>query len=219
MTPKRRRRPNRPAPPWLPDWKREQSYPRTLSLDEWRWQFLRRRREYQDAYEAAPDEGWESAFLAAGKTWTAEIRSATPQQKRKYGVPHLLDPATPKVPLGYFRQAPAIIQGASHGMIHQWNETGFTLALVDLTAPLDPQLSKLARMLTAKAKERGFRPKRADQPLWRRHLRVLDAYAVGASPDAIGANLHDDMPPKSTVSRWHRAAKAKQKQLTDRVKN
>src|SRR5690606_10748978 len=81
MTPKRRRRPNRPAPPWLPDWKREQSYPRTLSLDEWRWQFLRRRREYQDAYEAAPDEGWESAFLAAGKTWTAEIRSATPQQK------------------------------------------------------------------------------------------------------------------------------------------
>lgn len=203
-------------PAWLPKWRDARAYPVNLTLAEWRWQFLRRRQDYQKDFESLTD-AHNSRFLVGKRVVSAIQKTATPALMKKYGVTTLLDPACPDVPQGYFPSAPAFNVQAGHEQADLWSEMGYTLCRIDLAAPLDQQLRGLKSALQQEARRRGIAPGgRREQKHWQRCLRVLDAYAAGEPPDAIIRKLHDLTAPNQTASAWRAAARKQQKILTGR---
>ncbi len=207
-----------PAPDWLPDWKGTKGYPMiNAPIMVWRWQFLRRRADYQRDFARLPDSCETVTFLNGRGTLEAVLKPAAKAMMRKYGVAQLLDPATPACYPEFFPRAPAWNVHSSPGRQFADDLMGFIRCRIDLAEPISDQLRFLKPHLEAEQKKRGFDPTKRERSKWLLYLRVLDAYASGASPHSIGSYLHEELPAKSTVSRWHAAARKQQDRLTLRA--
>ena len=85
--------------PWgLPDWTNPKAYPADLTYRVWRWEFLRRRNDYREAWDRwknyatiappiVPTRGLLSALPYDLKTETWE-----PDMKGRFGVHDIYDP-------------------------------------------------------------------------------------------------------------------------------
>lgn len=185
---------DRPPPAWLPNWRDAAGYPDPDALPgtsarwRWRWEFLRRCREYQS-------------------DWTEQADHPAEFWRERYGLTKPVDPASPEAsfvsPIRYWLQP--LERGDRRLSITQ--RAGTALVRFDLTLPLQPQFESAAFALRAwsldksdlkRAKvEAGFlvisnrrkgyqwRPSH-----WVRYLRLLDADATGAPTDEIGRILH-----------------------------
>lgn len=224
----------RSAPPsWLPDWRTEKGYPLdTAPVEQFRWEFLRRRPDFAADYELLKGPVLRVTFRNAGPSRTRiKGKKAPPDLVEKYGLETMLDPAEPVVPHRYFALAPIFNVGADAETMTTWDLQGYTLCRVDLAQPIGEQLSRLLPALKAEAKRRGLAPTGNRQSAqWRLYLRVLDAYAVAAAWSSILHTLHrawvnpndsadvkdstDLTQGKSTVSRWHRQARQQMKVMT-----
>lgn len=229
MTAKRRPAP----PPWLPDWRTVNSYPRdTAPVEQFRWEFLRRRPDYAADYEALTGPRQRVTFRNAGQgRLRVEGKKAPPDFVEKYGLAIMLDPAASEVPHRYFALPPSFNVGADAETMTTWDLQGYTLCRIDLAQPIGEQLSRLLPALKAEAKIRGLAPAgKRQKSQWRFYLRVLDAYAVPAAWSSILHTLHRDWvnpndsadvkdstdltQGKTTVSRWHRQARHQMKVMT-----
>jgi hypothetical protein len=216
---KRRTKKRPPPPAWLPDWKKRDAYPKeSARTAEWRWQFLRRRDDFQVAFASLPSDGALYSNSPHGR-WLK--KRATPEVAAQFGLDYILDPACPGCPLGYFPDAPTFNVLAIVDDQVAWDRMGLILCRVDLAAPLDAQMRALQISLRAEADRRGLRATgRREHKMWRTYLRVLDAYAVGADLATIGRTLDGRSQAAghapAEVSRWFKAAKKQQQVLTGR---
>lgn len=206
------------APAWLPDWRDAGAYPDAdAPLAEWRWQFLRRRIDYQADFENSPIEGAHYIRFSRlrGSEWLAKI--APPAQVRKYGLQQLRDPACPfgDGQRAHGASAPSLADDiAIDHRLSSLRDEGFLLVQVDLRAPVEPQLMQIRWAIADAAMERGFavpRDGRDGRKHWARHLRVLDAMAQSVPLKIFAEALHSDY---GTAEKWIRDAKQAQKILT-----
>lgn len=206
------------APAWLPDWRDASAYPSPdASTAQWRWQFLRRRNDYQADFENSPMEGAHYIRFSRlrDSEWLSKIASFA--QVRKYGLQQLLDPACPfedwQKPRGASVPSLADDIGIDH-RLSSLRDEGFLLVQVNLRAPVEPQLKQIRWAIADAAMERGFgvpRDGRDGRKHWARHLRVLDALAQNVPRKIFAEYLHSDY---GTAEKWIRDARQAQKILT-----
>jgi hypothetical protein len=203
-------------PAWLPDWRNAKLYPVKRSLADWRWQFLRRRLDYQQDFVAIETTEQMAFLIRSTKQIIKAVAKPAPAAlARRYGAPVLLDPASAHAPEGYFPASPAFNVNADHAQIDSWHGMGFSVCRIDLAAPLDQQLRVLKALLKQEAKRRGIAPAgRREYAKWNLYLRVLDAYAAGAEPAAIISHLHELTAANQKAFTWHAAARKQQAILT-----
>jgi hypothetical protein len=181
-------------PRWLPDWRNASGYPDpdapkgTTACARWRWEFLRRSRQYRSDWAertARPPEFWRAQYLLMDP----------------------VDPASPRAsfigPVLYWCRP--LARGDQTLTIQQ--RAGTALIQVDLTLPLQPQFKSAefalrpytldevdlkrakieAGFFVMSNRRKGYQWKPVD---WLRYLRLLDADSTGASTDEIGRILH-----------------------------
>lgn len=184
----------------VPDWRDGGGYPKPneLTLDEWRWEFLRRRSDYRTDY-MRPEE----KFIGESKG-----RYFERAHKMNYVAdPHLscLDLKTHGEKLGdiyppYFDIVFLDTSLSSH-YGYPWNDEKrprvepqpYHIDLrIDLTRPLTPQFNRF-RKLAAEAQKSWSKGGKVSRRLrtdkWPLYLRVLDARASGASYSQIAHAL------------------------------
>lgn len=199
----------------LAEWKGQGFFPNEQTLlSMWRWEFLRRRPDYQAAYAEQEERSqayWDALFAAEG--------AIGPDQKRSdfsdSGARHLSRMAEDfglelvRSPAWEFRITTPPLFAKSYGF-------GYSAALVqdrddwgrhivdariqqeqmliafDLSLPLGEQLKRAQSHLEAVQSERNgapIKPPRHHRRLWRKYLRVLDAREAGETFESIWENL------------------------------
>ena len=183
------------SPPlWLPDWHDASGYPDpgapkgTTTCHRWRWEFMRRSRQYQS--------DWAERAARSAEFWRAQYRLMGP-----------VDPESSRAsfigPVRYWIQP--LRKGDRVFPIQQ--RAGTALIQVDLTLPLKPQFESAefslrpstldeADLKRAKVeggffvmsnRSKGYQWKPTN---WLRYLRLLDADSTGAPTNEIGRILH-----------------------------
>lgn len=141
----------------IPDWRNAADYPKRLTHDQWRWEFLRRRDDYR--------QEWNDAERVPG--FLRHIR-------RDANARLLLDPRRPAAEVNQFELQIVPKPRAKDRLPWEF----------DVLAPIKPQLREVERVLRAmqaKApKVRAQRKPKAREYLWQNFLRALDAKAAGA---------------------------------------
>ncbi len=190
-------RKSKPAPPdWLPNCRDPSAYPARRSNNQWRWQFLRRREDYQTdfAQHYPQTRAYYAAIFRDDPKSRHHVSSIAkmPDSRAKYGVGFLLDPSREFTPPGFFEVAvPFGVDFASREQFDDWEKAGIQLVAFDLTKPLMPQFARAKPGLEELQRELHGKPKsvRQHRAHWATYLRVLDAYARGMSASAIGRTL------------------------------
>lgn len=184
----------------VPDWRDADAYPKPneLTLDEWRWEFLRRRSDYRTHFMQPEEE-----FIGDSKGLYFE---------RVYKISEVVDPHLSVLDLKTRKGEPDDIfpsyfditfvdTSLSHHYGHPWmNEKRpraepqpYHIDLrVDLTRPLRPQFEKFAKLAANAQKSWGKGRKihrRTHKAKWPLYLRVLDARASGATYSQISHAL------------------------------
>lgn len=207
-------------PAWLPNGLDESAYPTRLKLAQWRWQFLRRRVDYRQA--------WADIFSVAPKpsdpgfkTWEATYSD---YPRGVFGMLFVLDPSVPIAPFGLFvREPPFPVDYASGETFDRWADAGIQAVTFDLNKRLAPQLRLVGKSLERAQKEwlGGAPPDRQRPDKWRLYLRVLDAVehgipyskiAAALRPKIARADIHMDR--SAMVSDWLLQAKRTSEALT-----
>ncbi|CAN5158761.1 hypothetical protein BH24PSE2_BH24PSE2_17500 [soil metagenome] len=213
------RKAKRIPPGWLPDWRDETAYPSSLLRSEWRWQFLRRRDDYQSDYaewRGSHPEEWAGEFAAM---------VGNPESREKYGTHYLLDPATPAAPVGFFQPAaPYFIPRPPSPDVRLPDDPGLYAVVFNVNEPLTSQFERTQKILTEwqRAYGKKIRPKPEHRQAWAIYLRILDARAGGAILEEIGEALRllsarqrrDGISSKQKASDTYQAACETQMQLT-----
>lgn len=200
----------------IKDFRDSRAYPEPLNISAWRWEFLRRCSDYQEFYEAHKGE-------------------MPPPYSGQFGVDSLHDPMYDRsheifndggrlVGLPTFTDAQKWLDApwftperALHSMLNthtMLQSGGKTLAVIDLTLPLDLQLEQLKRDIELKCQLDGLTPvlKTNRRQEWPVYLRILDARAEGLQPKAMAPILYpeeEDIYPDYKVTK--KIAKALQR--------
>lgn len=177
----------------IPDWRNAQSYPRKLSDQLWRWEFLRRREDYRDDWElhSSRNKEWygkhslEEYFLKQLKgpsgdgrvadNWETDPKSQgffvlMPNCLEKYGMENLCNPAIPR-PEHLILSGPRLLP------------PGGAIKSPAGALSIHPHYSLEAHVRTLKVALKlyrripDFRPPREHRELWSTYLRALDAEA------------------------------------------
>ncbi len=191
----------------LPDWRNPDAYPDSLSENQWRWEFLRRRKDYREDwllhFESSYRKNlqhYENMPLPEGvDSWNNHFSGCVnmPKSKEKYGVNFLLDPSLPNPAPGLFTHKNGFVVGyASDSQFEQYSHDGVHLVAIDINRPLTEQFKKAKELLSriqneVKGKvstEKKFKDK------WSFYLRFLDADTMrsmesGLTWDKIGEAL------------------------------
>lgn len=216
------------TPAWLPDWQDSDAYPAPddLTVNQWRWEFTRRRQDYQDDWEVyAPPSHRQAAEIhsQAGlpvpegySTWfEVPFESAEmPESEEKYGMCQLHDPAKPEIHAGYFStsRTPSLVTQTEHLSQAQLHEEHLAHYSFDLRKPIKPQIENARKHLEETqidlvGKPDSRRLHKAKLPLY---LRVLDARRSGATFEEIGTVVLEDQPGSWDWGPSEFAARAKQ---------
>jgi hypothetical protein len=186
----------------MPDWRDPNAYPADLTLTQWRWQFLRRREDYREdwnAFHPVCQARYLTAFrgfkvpmgIRSWEDHTARFADM-PGCREKYGTKFLLNPDEPQPALGLFvREAPYEVSFASAESFDRYREADVRLIAFELGASIPEQIEKAKHyLLTLQSERRGGRhDSRKHQRKWPLYLRVLDARVAGATFKQIGDTL------------------------------
>lgn len=187
---------------WRPDWRNPAAYPERLPRRQWRWEFLRRCKDYQADFEKFHPEYFRNQVeeyrgvpLPEGDSWESHFCSLAevPGSQDKYGVNFLFDPAEPKPPLGPFfaMEYPYGVTFAGEERHEEMEAQNIKLMAFDLKRPLAPQIKKADRYLGLIQSELVGSPReqRNHRTKWARYLRVLDGKAADAKANHIARVL------------------------------
>lgn len=198
----------------IPDWRDESAYPGPddLSMDEWRWQFLRRREDYRQDWLKHADSTYRY-YLARSRDSNDQIyygkEICTPNHPqfmaeyrgpRKYGLIGLPNPAIEKpwfasiTPHGH---EGSYVEGRGPGWLGSGELTeidlpeGFAAYTFDLRKPIPPQIKKAKNDLRDLQKHRRgkIEQRRRHQKKWPLYLRLLDAREIGEAWETIAYAL------------------------------
>lgn len=183
----------------VPDWHDVNAYPEPDAPNgQWRWEFLRRREDYREAWRAAYDAGqahYDEMDRHAG-VWgpgvsREDYREVLPFPDDRFPITLMRAPSWRYRPTpGLFRQE----GGAYHRMdaeseiVRVRMESPHACAyLFDLSKPLAPQLAKAGKYLeVVQAELHGtVKAPRHHRRLWPKYLRVLDARDAGETFESI----------------------------------
>ena len=208
------------VPEWLPDWRDESQYPdaKTTSARQWAWEFLRRNRLYQAAFDtyarpflgfagAVDDEhGREyerkqkkgAATVAAKSGKTVTIYGPTERFKADFGI---LTPRAPErsLPPPFVNHQASIISVPGGKEFQQINiaiNPAEVFAFFRLDNPLEPQIARFRKafddLVAAYAKKNKVDSPRYRPENFQQYLRILDGKAVKAK----GSELAKEIFPK-----------------------
>jgi hypothetical protein len=167
----------------IPNWTDRASYPKRAADRVWRWEFLRRRPDYREAWEGRQD-----AVSDNGSGILSVVTDDHETVMFQFGVPIIYDPrrSFDDWTLRFLFRAPS-------GFLvcydpHRRKGDRLVDYRFDLTKPLKSQLAKAERHLSALQKEVRGTPKtpRPSPELWSLYLRVIDARDCQASWQIIG---------------------------------
>ena len=187
----------------IPDWRDEDAYPAPdeLSMDEWRWEFLRRNAQYREDFarseDSFTDESKARYFERVYKLGhpvdpqrsVRDILSAEPEQDDFYfgnefgDIVRFVDTCISNIysPLGEIDERFSL------------NQEDYGLYLrINLRRPLPPQFEKFVEIaeISQKSWNQGKRfIRRPNIKKWPLYLRVLDARSVGATYKIIAHEL------------------------------
>ncbi len=155
----------------LPDWRIVEGYPVSLTDRIWRWEFLRRRPAYREAWL-----NWQNSVETEGGI-VAAVTDNHEAVIGQFGVPVLYDPSVQFddwVLMQLFRPASGFIVRYDP---KRRDDMRFADYQFDLTRPLEPQMTKARRHLEHLQKEihgkqNTPKPRRNN---WCLFLRALDA--------------------------------------------
>ena len=180
----------------VPHWRDTSSYPTVdkLTVDEWRWEFLRRNHDYRDLYRAPADifrgrgkkeyfrrvfgVAWiKSPYIPAyrrkpmGQLFLYQMSKENSQPFRTPG---------PDVPLNWLQGEEVSPQEYYHLDVR-----------LDLYKPITEQLNAI-RPIAAQHRQR-FTKRKKHSNQWPRYLQLLDARDQGAGYGLIRKVLYDDL--------------------------
>ncbi len=219
-------------PDWLPDWTKPHQYPdpKTTSLRQWAWEFLRRNPEYQqlwekfDALPPGPIYEGRSAYAYM------DIRE---RFEKEFGI---LDPAAPPMTIADpdFKWRLRFTNPPRYWILPiDWLEDDeFEMPEIDLEhsaevvlkfdvrLPLPRQINSAKMILETQAKRLAkaglLGGERAQIKKYQNYLRILDAKLSGATSKAIATDIlgikNDNPDYRGRVRETFKAAK----QLRDR---
>ena len=184
----------------VPDWRDGDAYPKSneLKLDEWRWEFLRRRSDYRIAYMRSEED-----FIGESKgrhfervykiNSVADPRLSVLDLKTRKG--KLSDIFPPDFYITFLDTSLSHLYGdpwVNEGRPRAEPQPYHIDLRVDLTRPLRPQFEKFAKLAANAQKSWGKGRKlqrRTHKAKWPLYLRVLDARASGATYSQIAHAL------------------------------
>lgn len=206
----------------VPDWRDAAAYPRSLSDDLWRWEFLRRREDYRNDWELwyprtaewqkdhEDEHRFDALFLWMGN-WHPDpnhpnFRALMPGSIEKYGLDGLPNPAIGNPENFYFtkpREAGFLMPGM---MLHGGRSTAYMIPrdhgalCIDLKKPIRPQLARYEQLFARIAK--GLSLKMNEDRKYHRGnfvdcLRALDAESEDVDIDR--STLHQTIRPTKRV--------------------
>lgn len=179
----------------MSNWRNVADYPTELPLAQWRWQFIRRRADYQADWITLPKTAAQRVLIPGPPPRMVTLYQAA-GIREKYAIAWMADPALEWVPANVTGratlQAP---EPLDLDALKRAEREGYAVVLVDLTAPISDVSDCVARLIPALAQDRET-PKvgkrRADK--WPLYLRVLDAIADGVTPAEIAEQLSREGP-------------------------
>jgi hypothetical protein len=223
-----------------PDWLEEESYRDDLKDWQWRWEFLKRTKQYRRA--------WERGIPTDGSHDRLHHPEDLEYSIAVFGLPNLPHPGSdfrgshnifnprgghvltritspadvfdaierlaipPDQQIQFVRSQLRYLQSISDLM----SEREMRLCIIDLTAPIKPQLQKLDQILKESQKHHlrkliHFKKRRKN---WPRHLRIIDAKDQGAAHAKVFLQFVDDgwatetaeSQPNAQVSQWIKQA-------------
>lgn len=211
----------------VPDWRNADAYPQPqdLTIDEWRWEFTRRRRDYREDWLLTAYLGLEQIKRSAamvsdtpppdGLIDTSMVRAPCAHAMETYGLclRSLINPALPaEAGRGLFMRAEYKVAGFGPRA-----ETPVRFEF-DLKKNINKQIEEVHELLTKIAQPQTYTKHYIDR--WPLYLRVLDARDAGLSwrkigevplEDALGLAVEDydriaEAKPKSRGQRLYRQA-------------
>lgn len=192
----------------VPDWQQAEGYENQgWNINQWRWQFLRRRQDLRDEFDArAPAVYAEKQDLfAADPSLFPDGYVKTPEMPGFFVSTQLIHGGLERLPNPRISEQPCYAI-AWADRTDAWRrpvgreQDGFLQFEFDLDRPIGPQLKYAEQTLKEFQRLRvgklvQFRQHREKWPLY---LRVLDARAAGASWDQV-AGILPPMLSKNTV--------------------
>jgi hypothetical protein len=181
----------------VPDWRDKDAYPKPddLRLDEWHWEFLRRRPDYRKAWLLLAEKIYRENVKSDPKTKPIEapnfIACTLHGEERKKDPPRLFvcNPSAPKAPERLISFEKETYGHVTFDAREAWTimpeEQDFQLSRIiaisfDLKKPIEPQIEE-AKKTFRKAREVVIELYGRDQierkkkNLWPTYLRILDA--------------------------------------------
>lgn len=183
----------------LPDWTDASAYPQEATDHVWRWEFLRRRHDYRDAWDR-----WQDDVIEQGGFLTA-LTDDLDQTILEFGVAVIHDPRRSFDPWTAWQ-----LFRPPHGFVVRIDprerDRRFADFRFDIARPLEPQFSKardhLSRLQADLCSGKLNTP-RPSRELWPLYLRLLDAHDCAASWTTIASNLDKTV---NSVRSIHRQA-------------
>ncbi len=217
----------------IPDWLDELAYPRSQEISDtlWRWEFLRRRADYRQDWEAyfqktyeyevacSKDPSFPTKYKKKVMRWdNVQFRATVPHSLEKYHLIALPNPSVQNPAMLsfdsnygriYFGQGPDWVAGGEEVTLRlpEWK----VATVFDLKKPLSPQIEKVKKdLMEWQAYQMGKKlERRKSRQEWTTYLRILDAREVGASDDEVGMELLEIEDPEvadARVQQLHKAA-------------
>jgi hypothetical protein len=198
----------------IPDWRDAAAYPDSLNDQQWRWQFLRRRKDYRKDWKAnlpasvawyrehKTEEFIKGTPLGDGRCFGENFGNGPESQHfrvhmkgsmKKYALDGLRNPALAFCDVSFKQTKPVTIT-------------------FDLSEPIEQQVENCRHILTAlKARYAAGRQQRKRRTEWRKYLRALDAHAQGAKNREIWQILSNGSRAENPHARGSDLVKAAEK--------
>ena len=196
----------------LAEWKGQGFFPNEQTLlSMWRWEFLRRRPDYQSAYAEQEERSqayWDALFAAEGAVGPDQQRSDfegmgarhLSNMAEAFGLELILAPSwefritTPPLfaksyGFGYSAEMSRDKDRWGRHVVDARIQQDQILIGFDLALPLGEQLKRAQSHLEAIQAERNGAPPRHHRRLWAKYLRVLDARGAGETFESIWENV------------------------------
>jgi hypothetical protein len=210
------------VPKWLPDWRVPSAYPSSLPDSQWRWQFLRRREDYQRDWETRRGKKFKPCIVSLGGR-PIDVASQVTQLKQyrglkaKYGITWAADPGLDWVPdLVTGRPSVVISLPILERKLRDLHRDGYVVLALDLNLADKDLIWGVRKILNTERDLRGIHPgKRQRRDKWCLYLRVLDARARKIAYAKIVDRLASKIPPDYKARQrmgidWYRQARVLQ---------
>jgi hypothetical protein len=220
-------------PQWVrPDWRDHQAHQEALDglpLSQWRWQWIRRHADYQAAWDDAPVQknwmyqGIDGDPMTKLKPGVTEARSDADidllpgelVERRwdkhaceKYGMAWLIDPAIKSAPAVKGRPTVELRLPINMDWLQAQHDEGYAVLAVDLTRTETDIIEAVKQMVVNEKAAREIAEPPRQRKEWITYIRILDAYADGATPKQIADHLANggDKVDENVVRRWYARA-------------